>query len=152
MNKKFGIAVALLSLLVQPLVLAQPVDNKKLCNEDPACNDLVQKNTGVLTLYDKHIKILYLYHGRLFTMYNKKKATYDKKTELEIKQKLNQLYGKILEADDWTFALYNDMETAINNYDIDELEDIWNAIYDPRYEINTAYKMVKELKGMLNMP
>ncbi|MBI3032146.1 hypothetical protein HYY69_01620 [Candidatus Woesearchaeota archaeon] len=153
MHKKIVIALAMLSFIAHPMAgVVQAADNKTLCLQDPVCSELVQKNSGVLMLYEKHIKLLYQHHGRLFGVYNKKKAAFDKNTELQIKQKLNQLYGKILEADDWTWALTNDMNTAMDNYDADELGDIWNAIYDPRYEINAAYKMVKELKGMLSVP
>lgn len=152
MHKKIVIALALLSFIAHPMVgTVQAVDNKTLCLQDPACSELVQKNTGVLMLYEKHIKILYQHHGKLFAVYNKKKAGFDKNKALQIKQKLNQLYGKILEADDWTWALTNDMNTAMNNYDTDELGDIWNAIYDPRYEISAAYKMVKELNTLLGV-
>ncbi|MFH1439358.1 MAG: hypothetical protein ABIG89_02250 [Candidatus Woesearchaeota archaeon] len=130
---------------------ASATDNADICYKDDECNKLVGNIYDVTYAQNKEVKILYQLYSRLRYMALKKSKSMTSSEKKTVYTKLTKLYNKIYETDNWVKILEFDANVAINNYDKNELGDVYNAIYDPWEEIETAYEMINELMELLEL-
>ena len=152
--KKIITAIALLVLIIVPAIVAGNENNNDksaLCYADNECNTLVVEIKQTLNLFKQKIKDLYQLFKRMAFVINKLPT----KTRAEYKfwsdsADLNgKAYWKIYEADDWVAVLEDDTNTAIYNYDKDELQDIHNLMYDATEPMNISKKYLDQVKTKL---